>query len=230
MNALGTLNFHLNRQLNAYNKEDPSPICVMLCPLAILLWIQQALGRGKDTGRAIANLCILAFFFLLWTGENSAGGRDTCSTPFCLWDVNFHRGERRYHAHRRSITDAYIDATDFIGLRFDDHKNAIKGEQMGHGRFFADAILVAVISNHMKYLRFHRASADVPLCAALEGERWRSVQLPEIMAALQAAACTIRHCHGVTPNDISTRSMRSVKTMALFLAGIRGECVKILER
>lgn len=52
----------------------------------------------------------------------------------------------------------------------------------------------------------------------------------EITRALRAAARAIGHWHGVSLNDISTYSMRLGGAMALLLAGVGGERIKILGR
>ena len=102
---------------------------------------------------------------------------------------------------------------------------------MGHGRSdhpVADP--VTVTGRRVKYLKAHNAPPDTPLAAVHVRGRWRMIKSTEITSALRCAAHAIGHRHGVAAKDVSTRSMRSGGAMALLLAGVGGERIKILGR
>jgi len=70
-NSLGEIDFRIQRQLRAYKKEDPPPSRVKPIPVTIILFILHAaygMNRSSDS-QAIADLIVLAFYFLLRPGE-----------------------------------------------------------------------------------------------------------------------------------------------------------------
>jgi hypothetical protein len=66
----GKLDIRLQRQLQAYSKEDPPPARVKPIPLQILQHVVALCARGNDPKlQAISHMIILGFFFLLRPGE-----------------------------------------------------------------------------------------------------------------------------------------------------------------
>lgn len=102
---------------------------------------------------------------------------------------------------------------------------------MGHGRSFDDvANPCAILDRRVTYLRANGANSNTPLCAYRQGSRWRYVCSADITTALRAIATICGVSFGISPSDISTRGMRAGGAMALLLAGVRGERIKILGR
>uniref|UniRef100_A0A7S4IHG2 Secreted protein n=1 Tax=Odontella aurita TaxID=265563 RepID=A0A7S4IHG2_9STRA len=97
--------------------------------LAILLWIFNAFHQGNNVERSIANLCLMAFFFLLCPGEYCKGGTDTLSSPFRLLHVDFFIGERRFRGHQRRLSETIINAADTTSLCFNNQKTRSAGKR-----------------------------------------------------------------------------------------------------
>ena len=80
----------------AWGKEDPPPFRVKPIPLSVIRKIAELARNGPSERRqAIADMIIIAFFFLLLPSEYTYGGRGrTRSQPFRLKDVQFFQGTR----------------------------------------------------------------------------------------------------------------------------------------
>ena len=72
LHQFGNINFRLLRHLNAYQREDPPPDCVKPIPFQVILYLATtafAVEAAAEGTKAIADMVILAFFFLLRPGE-----------------------------------------------------------------------------------------------------------------------------------------------------------------
>ena len=65
MDRIGKVNFRLRRQLSCYEKEDPPPTRVCPVPITLLLDMHKRALRTSDVATHIAELALVAFFFLL---------------------------------------------------------------------------------------------------------------------------------------------------------------------
>ena len=78
----------------AYKKQDPPPKRVKPIPISIIRHvIGIAAASNHPATRAIADMVVLAFFFLLRPGEYTSGPSE--STPFSLADVQLFIGNIR---------------------------------------------------------------------------------------------------------------------------------------
>ena len=95
LNQFGVIDFRLSRQLNVYQREDPPPHHVKPIPFQVILYLATtafAVGAAAEGTKAIADMVILAFFFLLRPGEYTFLSSKKVSAPFQLMDVCLRRG------------------------------------------------------------------------------------------------------------------------------------------
>ena len=98
----GTTNYHrpLAQMLEDFRRVDPPPVQKLAAPVAIIHTIAR-LAAAKPTPRKclIANLCTVAFYFLLRSIEYSdTGKQNTRTTPFRLGDITFWCGNECVNA------------------------------------------------------------------------------------------------------------------------------------
>jgi hypothetical protein len=229
---LGHTDFRLARQFRSYDKQDPPPTRVRPVPLQLLLHLHDSvtqLPTATDRQRAVSDLALMAFFFLLRPGEYCKSGPDTESHPFRLRDVTFSLGEATCNAATAPL--ARIQQADYVALYFTTQKNGVRGEAIGHGASgHATACPLRVIRERVLYLRSLGAPPDTPLCAVLERQRWRLVPSTAITAALRAATVDIGDSLGLKPGDISARALRAGGAMALLLGKVDYATIQLIGR
>jgi hypothetical protein len=83
----GNIDFRIQRQLRGYSRADPPPNRVKPIPVQILRHVAALAAQPSATlsTQAIADMIVLAFFFLLRPGEYTGNPSDT--TPFTLQDA-----------------------------------------------------------------------------------------------------------------------------------------------
>jgi hypothetical protein len=130
LNSHGKIDFHLLKCQMAGNKrQDPPPNRVKPIPIQILHHIITSTAYATDDpgNHAIANMIIIAFFFLLCPGEYTGTALDTC--PFRLADVQLWTGSLCASAVSMPLAD-HTHIT-FGTLMFMSQKNGFQGEFIG---------------------------------------------------------------------------------------------------
>jgi hypothetical protein len=231
-NTIGKTDFRLACQFRTYDKQDPPPTRVRPVPLQLLVHIHDVASQRPDAtdhDRAVADLAIMAFFFLLRPGEYCKSGPDTESHPFRLQDVTFSIGAADFNAATAPLDR--IRDSDYVALYFTTQKNGVRGEAIGHGSSgHATACPLRVIRRRVLYLRSLGAHPDTPLCSVLERHRWRLVPSTAITAALRASTTAIGHALGLQPSDISARALWAGGAMALLLGKVDYATIQLIGR
>jgi hypothetical protein len=226
---LGKTDFHLYRQFGTYSKQDPPPTRVRPVPLQLLVHQHASikhLPTETDQQKAVADLAILAFFFLLRRRVYSKSGDNTQSHPFRLRDVTFSIGTTDFNAGTAPL--ARIQHANYAALYFTTQKNGVRGKAIGHGASgHAVACLLRVLRRRVLFLR---SPPDTPLCSLLERNRWRLVPSTAITAGLRASATAIRDCLGLQPSDISARALRAGSAMSLLLGKVAYATIQLIGR
>jgi hypothetical protein len=231
-NTIGVTDFRLSRQIRLYDKQDPPPTRTRPVPLQLLHHLQAVASQHPnptDHQRAVADLAVMAFFFLLRPGEYCKSGPDSESHPFRLRDVTFSIGSTSHNAATAAI-DRIVEA-DYVALYFTTQKNGVRGEAIGHGASgHPTACPLRVLRRRVFYLRSFGAPPNTPLCSLLEQHRWRMVPSTEITAALRASCSDIGHTLGLQPSDITARALRAGGAMALLLGKVDYTTIQLIGR
>ena len=213
----------------AWKKEDDPPSRVEPIPMSILL---RAMELCSNSARDQATMdCIwMAFYYLLRPGEYANASGDA-KHPFRLQDVGLKVGARSFsHAHLATY-DQLLAAT-LCTLTFTSQKNGIKGEKLSHStNGQANACPVRATLRRVAHLKRHNAPATTPLHVYYDDDGTRrAVSSAMITSLLRAAALTIPGHAGVHPEKIATRSLRASGAMALLLAGVDPDKIRIIGR
>ena len=117
-------NFRIQRQLRSYRKEDPPPLRVKPIPIQVIHTVlNHAFGtQGLPSSQAIADMIVIAFFYLLRPGEYT--GTTSDNTPFRMQDVQLFIGQRRLDLLLAS--DADLIAATSATLTFTTQKNGVR--------------------------------------------------------------------------------------------------------
>ena len=226
--AHGKLDFRLQRMFAAFGKQDPPPIRVKPVPVQVIRRLMTVAHAAPEPGNlAIADMCCIAFFFLLRPGEYTISPSE--STPFRICDVQFQLGSRRLHP--TLATDNDIRNATFATLTFTSQKNGVRGEVIGLARS-GNPLLCPVLSlcNRVLHARAHHADSGDPLARYFSLGRWHNVVSSDITTALQQAVIFLGPSLGFLPSDISARSLRAAGAMALLAAKVDTDMIRLVGR
>ena len=125
--------FRITRMLSCWKKADPPANRVKPIPVQVIrriAAIATSLPPDAHVLRAVADMIVIAFFFLLRPGEYTDSPSET--TPFSFADVQLFLGPTRLNL--RLSTDAQLLAATYAALTFTTQKNGVENEVIKLGR------------------------------------------------------------------------------------------------
>ena len=130
MTSTGKIDEILQLQFRCYSRQDPPPSRVKPIPVQFLHRLACVAAASRDPElQAVADMIIIAFFFLLQPGEYT--GTKSESSPFRLSDVTFSVGRTVFDTSTATNND--LAAATFVILTFSTQKNGLRGENISHG-------------------------------------------------------------------------------------------------
>jgi nitroreductase len=226
--STGKIDFRLQRMLSSYKKDDPPPHRVKPIPVQVLRHIMTAAHAAPTPGNlAIADMCCLAFFFLLRPGEYTIYPSD--STPFRLCDIQLRIGNRRLDS--LLATEAELRSANFASLTFTTQKNGVRGEVIGLSRSGSPHFCpVLSLVNRLLHARAHNANLEEPIAQYYQNAQWHSVTPGDITTALRTAVTILGPTLGFLASDVSAKSLRASGAMALFCAKVDSDTIRLIGR
>jgi len=224
----GKLNFRLSRQLSHYNKMDPPPSRIKPIPSSVLTHTVHTLRLSQHPrSTSMADMLTLGFYFLLRPGEYAQTANPE-STPSRLQDIHLHAGTSCIN-HLTSPVHT-LDAANFVCLEFTNQKNGVRGELIGLGRSGNPAFCpVQACVNRIKHLRQFNAPPTTPLFAFFSSE-WKAISSSDLTTELRRVLSVLGQQVGLSPDDVSIRSLRASGAMALLCTNVDTDRIRLLGR
>ncbi len=228
----GKIDLRLSHLLSSYNKADPPPHRVKPIPIALLRHTCDLQRQSHyPLGPALADMLTLGFFYLLRPGEY-ADTSSPESSPFRLQDIHLMVGCR--HLAHLTCPEQELYSANFACLeftkQFTQQKNGVRGELVGLGKSGNAAFCrVTALINRILHLRRHHAGPTTPI-HTYRTNRWESVTSATLTSALRQSTAVLGHALGISPGDISIRSLRSSGAMALLCGRADTDRIRLLGR
>jgi len=229
--AVGGIDFRIQRQLRAYKKADAPPKRVKPIPITIILHLLHAAHDAKqsDDSQAIADLTVIAFCFLLRPGECT--GTTTDDAAFTLDDVTLHLHNTPLDTMTAPISQ--IEAAAAVTLTFTTQKNGTRGEAITHGRSGHPHCCPAMATTRrVIHHRLHKSKASTPLASFCNPRtnRRNNIKAKDVTDVLKHAAAATRSTTGIDPKDVTARSLRAGGAMALLCGNVDHNLIQMLGR
>jgi hypothetical protein len=125
--------------------------------------------------------------------------------------------------------DAALDTATFVRLEFTRQKNGVRGKIIGLGRSGSPSFCpVQSIINRVRHLRHFHAPTDTQLYKYFHNNLRSSMSTTLFTSALRHTVAIIGPHYGLSPADISVRSLRSSGAMALLCANVDTDRIHLL--
>jgi hypothetical protein len=212
--AHGGIDFRIQRQIKAYTKDDAPPLRVKPVPIIIIIFIiSQAFGETRDTAEmAIADMIVIAFFFLLRPGEYTGTLSDDAA--FKIEDVSLYIQGRKLDF--TTASDAEIKVSTSASYTFTTQKNNNRNEKVVQG-LTGDpwCCPVKATIRRMLHHRSRKSRSSFPFASYYRGNRRTLVKAKGVTEVLRNAMRLNVHRTGIEASDVSARSLRAGGAMAL---------------
>jgi hypothetical protein len=217
-------------QLRGYARDDDPATRVKPVPLAIVRHPWTNATTPKE--RAIADMCIVGFFFLCRPGEFVETSTRTQSRPFRLGDVTFLIDQRWYTGH--TVPLETLAAARSATLCYNNQKNGVRGQGITMGTTGdPDICPVRALARRVHHLRANHADAATPIYSfwdpAVDPDRSEVFNV-HVTHALRLAAAALFPILGIEAHDISCRSLRPGGATAMLCARIDRDVTQLVGR
>ena len=218
----------LSQILDGWRKEDP-PTTKQLPVEADVPELLAERGRNghSEIDRAIGDLTLIAFYYLLRIGEYTIKGKrnETKQTvQFKYEDITFFKKNAagQLRCLSRDAPAHLIAAADGATMKLDNQKNGWKGVcvyQETNGEEYLCP--VRALGRRFLHIRDHGGSAKTLLSTFWEKKEKMDITAEHISRALKSAATELQYPtnKGIPITRINTHSLRSGGANALALAG-----------
>lgn len=216
--------------LACWKKQDPPANRVKPIPIQVIrriAVIAANLPPDAHTLRAVADMIIIAFFYLLRPGEYTDSPSE--STPFTFADIQLFVGPLRLDL--KTSTEAQLLAASAASLTFTTQKNGVENEviKLGHsGDPFLCPTLAVV--RRILHLRTAGAPGHAPLGRVFTPSGIQRVTPTLITKTLRDAVTYIGADLGFLPSEVSARSLRAAGATALLVANVDPDVIRLLGR
>jgi len=220
------------RQLKKYRDADPPPKPKLAIPVSTV----KTLKKGYVFSAyhcAVADLVIIAFFFLLRVGEYTLSSKKDRkkkrTVPLRTKDVTLWKGDRPL-AHSAPLT-TLLTATSAT-IRLENTKNGTKNATVHHGAQGGFVCPVAAIARrvHAAYQMDQSGNANLGTTTNRKGQK-TVVSDKDINVAVRWAAWKDGLFEkGYSLSRVSSHSLRAGGAMALKLNGAEDSTIKIMGR
>ena len=229
LNSACKIDFRISRTIAAWKKSDSPPNRVKPIPIQVIRRIASVSYTtfASPLCRAIADMIILAFFFLLRPGEYTDNDGYTDKHPFLLENVQLFIGDTRLNL--LTDPDSRLKQARFASLTFTTQKNEVQGEVIGLA-CSGDAVMcpVKAIVRRVIYLRQNGALPTTPLAHVYNSTGL--VTAAAITNCIRTAVSDLGPTLGFMPCDVSARCLRAAGATALLLAQVDTDIIRLIGR
>ena len=184
----------------------------------------------------IIDLIIVAFWWLLRPAEYlHSTTPEARSQAFTFGHIHLTMAGKVYPAPTAPLNDSNISSIEFSSLEFDDQKNAVRGEQVGH-KPTNDPLLCPCKALGRICLRLQQAKATpkTPIHHHFNShpshQKWCVVWPRFVTNALRHAGNALRAVTGIDGSLLSARSLRPGGATALLCANVDKDAIMLLGR
>ena len=226
-NDLGDYHLPIKHMLDGFEKVDPPSEKKLAVGIDLP---EHCCARAKRASsakaRAIGDLILIAFYFLLRIGEYTikrTRNNSKRTVQFRMRDVIFFKKRQgRLQQLPRTAPDRDILSADGVTLRLSNQKNGYKNaciHQEHNGHDFLSP--VRAVGRRVCHIRQHSTDPDIFLSAFFEDEgRTGDVTDTDIRKELKIAAVALNYeSRGIPVTRIDTHSLRAGGANALHLSG-----------
>ena len=219
-----TYKLPIQRCLEGFRREDPPAIPQLAVPVKVTKEaVQQAYKNRCPQQQAIGDLIVIAFFYLLRSGEytkpkmvkeNGAWKRATRTKQFRIMDVGFYKDGKILP--RRSPLH-HLETAESATLKISNQKNGRMGQTIHHqstGKWGA----VAALARRVNHVLSNGGKESQLISAYHTGTNWNDVTSQMIVTNVRKAAKSLNlsEC-GIDPDIIGAHSLRAGGAMAMKL-------------
>lgn len=217
------------RLIEGFRRDDPPAIPQIAIPVQVITeCLRAGYASTSPINQAIADLSVIAFFYLLRVGEytkpkiiirNNQKIRKTRTVQFRLQDIGFFKNNK---VLKRSTNIEKLKQADSCTLKITNQKNGRMGQTIHQHATHKNICPIEALARRINHIITHNGNANNLLCDVWdkEKEQWYQITAPDMMKHLRQAVSHLKlESKGIHPDLVGVHSLRAGGAMALKLNG-----------
>lgn len=224
----------IQEQLEGYRRQDP-PACPKLAiPVSVVNHLIDAAAVSQTPkAQATADLCLIAFYFLLRVGEYTHhGSKDRRRTQqFRASDVKFFDAKHTLIPNTSSL-EKLLQAHS-VTLTIDNQKNGVRGGTINHEAIHNSRCPLRAVARRVHHILSNRKGRKSHILSTYFDQKGntKSITSTHINTALKNTVRAIGlDKQGFSPRQVSSHSLRAGGAMALHLNGANSDTIRKMGR
>ena len=210
-------------------REDPPSTPQLAVPVSVPEQCQKiAQHSSSNKAKAIGDLAIIAFYYLLRVGEYTKPKfitvdgklqRATRTVQFSVENIGFFKNGKILT--RKSDLPTLLTA-ESCTLKITNQKNGFMGETIHQNAIPSPHCPVKALARRVHHILNHDGTQTNLLCDVWENknDQWTSITSEDMIKAIREAVTSLHlHKKGISANLIGVHSLRAGGTMALKMNG-----------
>jgi hypothetical protein len=223
----------VQRVVEGFRRQDPPAIPQMAVPVEVPETARRLAYLTSDPRQhAVGDLCVIAFYFLLRSGEytkprlvkrNGQMVRATRTVQFQVKDVGFWKDG---HILPRTSPLSLLLQADAATMKITNQKNGRTGQTLHQESTGPDGA-VAALARRVHHILSNGGNDRQLICDVFDNDAWASVHSSEIVGAVRTASIALNlQERGIDPDMIGAHSLRAGGAMALKIMGYADSTIR----
>ena len=215
------------RAVEGWRRQDPASVPQLAVPVAVPNRMHaKALQQGSLFQQTVADLGLIAFYYLLRVGEYTEG--TTSTTPatnarkrtvnFRVKDVGFFKDNKILP--RSSSLETLLTA-DSCTLKITNQKNGRMGQTIHQEALPEKATCpIKALARRVHHILSNKGSTSSPICRFRKNNKWETIKPKDMIQGVRAAVLDLQlEKVGIAPDLVGVHSLRAGGAMAMKLTG-----------
>jgi hypothetical protein len=233
--AEGRYHRALEHQLEGYRRADPPSQPKLAVPVAVVNHLLDATALSKSPKQhAIADMCLVAFYFLLRVGEYTKhGSKDNRRTKqFRACDVTFYDNDHNIIPNTSPLSTLLTAAS--VTMRLDNQKNGVRGAMIHHTALRSTYCPLRALARRVHHIMNHPNGRPTNIISTYFTYKTSTGVVPTSTPINSAVKTAVRALglekQGVHVQNVSSHSLRAGGAMAMHLNGIDRDKIRKMGR
>ncbi len=215
--------------MEGWRRQDPTATPQLAVPVTVPnRMFHRARAKNSPYHNAVADLALIAFYYLLRVGEYTQGANKSNKVPknnrkrtvnFRVKDVGFFKNGKQFSRHNN--LEQLLQA-DSCTLKISNQKNGRMGETIHHQAIKTlDECPVKALARRIHHILSNGGDGDTPICTYYKNNTPKLITPRDMIKGVRQAVTDLHlRKHGIAPDLVGVHSLRAGGAMAMKLHGI----------
>ena len=220
----------ISQLIEGYRRKDPAPRYKLAVPLTVPTHMYRYGLAGNNKHKAIGDMSLIAFFYLLRVGEyTKEKNKRTRTQQFRVNDITL--WENTTILDKTLPSQVLLQRCTAATMNIDNQKNGKRNQSIHHESKPGDTCPVKALIRRISHIFTHTSNNNTIISTYFTNKTEQVLRATDINSAIKAAVVQLGlRKYGFNPEQISSHSLRAGGAMALHLNHQSSATIRLMGR